>query len=664
MRSPIFPKLILTLNVLMIFSWNAVADLPDLNISRILVNPFIVTQTFTPDACEVVEGCVLPGTRRLLKFGTLTQNIGTGNLYLGSPIGNPLFHFHTCHGHYHFEQFAEYRLLNSAGGLTSTGNKAGFCLEDFFPVVHIEDPVAIYDCNNQGIQAGWADYYGAEIPCQWIDITDVPPGVYTLEQEIDPARLIAESDESNNITRMTVAIDAPCITPPRNDNFSSAQLVSGATAFILAGNSCASKEPGEPLHAGNAGGHSCWYRWMAPATGPVVISTEGSTFDTLLAVYLGNDLSALSLEASNNDDGDDRISRVSFDATAGLEYSIAIDGYNGTRPETAGGSTGGLLLSINPALFAQPGFEAISFVPDTGMHFSLNGAPGDHYEVQSSANLDTWSVVGKVANVTGTVPFTDPDVSNEARRYYRALLTPSVAVPAAGAQVALVGVSEQAWRASDVWVPATQSRTVAGAKSLLTLGCWWDASYLNPSSLPADTNGQFSAAAAPGFDPLGYPVQLQVAYQVPAAPGSHTVTPPVIGGSGDGFFLLLEVTGLASASPVRDSGRARNWHSFFGNGDPNTIESITVSTDGESAQGADLAVAVFVMDNNSNPDINISLPAGWTSLGFNDVVVDNIGYRACYKLVTTPGKQTVTCSWTDGSTFVAEAAIVVFKARE
>ena len=42
-------------------------------------------------------------------------------------------------------------------------------------------------CSDQGIQAGWADVYGAHLDCQWIDVTDVPAGIYTLEIEVNPA---------------------------------------------------------------------------------------------------------------------------------------------------------------------------------------------------------------------------------------------------------------------------------------------------------------------------------------------------------------------------------------------------------------------------------------------------------------------------------------------
>ena len=48
---------------------------------------------------------------------------------------------------------------------------------------------------------------------------------------------------------------------------------------------------------------------------------------------------------------------------------------------------------------------------------------GMAFEVQASIDLKQWSPVSTVTNLTGTLEFTDPDVANESRRFYRALLT-------------------------------------------------------------------------------------------------------------------------------------------------------------------------------------------------------------------------------------------------
>ena len=89
---------------------------------------------------------------------------------------------------------------------------------------------------------------------------------------------------------------------PANNNFSAAQTISGASGSTTGTNVGANKEPGEPNHAGNKGGASVWYSWTAPQTGPVTISTFGSSFDTLLGVYTGSSVSSLTTIASNDDD--------------------------------------------------------------------------------------------------------------------------------------------------------------------------------------------------------------------------------------------------------------------------------------------------------------------------------------------------------------------------
>ena len=76
---------------------------------------------------------------------------------------------------------------------------------------------------------------------------------------------------------------------PGGSTFSSRPGISGASGRVTGSNVGASKEFGEPNHAGNTGGASVnWWSWTAPATGTVTFDTQGSDFDTLLAVYRGS----------------------------------------------------------------------------------------------------------------------------------------------------------------------------------------------------------------------------------------------------------------------------------------------------------------------------------------------------------------------------------------
>ena len=112
-------------------------------------------------------------------------------------------------------------------------------------------------------------------------------------------------------------------SPPANDNFNTAQILTGVTAMALTNTTGATKQSGEPNHAGNAGGSSVWYRWTAPATGTWSLDTIGSTFATLLGVYTGNAVNSLSPVASTTNNA------LTFNAAAGVTYQIAVDGFNG-----------------------------------------------------------------------------------------------------------------------------------------------------------------------------------------------------------------------------------------------------------------------------------------------------------------------------------------------
>jgi hypothetical protein len=136
---------------------------------------------------------------------------------------------------------------------------------------------------------------------------------------------IAVDGFSGAIGNFELAIDF--LDPPPNDNFASAQTLSGFNAAATGDNFDATIQPGEPAHFPGGPFASVWYSWTAPGSGQVTIDTCGSDFDTVLAVYTGNAVNALAPIASNDDACGSGQSRVSFAATAGTTYRIAVDGY-------------------------------------------------------------------------------------------------------------------------------------------------------------------------------------------------------------------------------------------------------------------------------------------------------------------------------------------------
>lgn len=128
---------------------------------------------------------------------------------------------------------------------------------------------------------------------------------------------------------------AAAVTAPANDNFTNAIALSGTNVVTSGRNLGATAEAGEPSHAGHAATNSVWWNWTAPATGLVAVNTVGSDFDTLLAIYTGNAVNALTPVASDDQSGGNNTSALNFNATGGVTYRIAVDGYAGAAGNIA-----------------------------------------------------------------------------------------------------------------------------------------------------------------------------------------------------------------------------------------------------------------------------------------------------------------------------------------
>jgi Lysyl oxidase len=227
--------------------------LPDLIVdAKSTQNNWIVRVEDLPaDFCSVVEGGVTPGTHTILRFTVTTPNIGKGDVFIGSPLkhmdpngdGNfadsdGLFEFATCHQHFHFQHYATYKLIGADGHVWKAA-KRGFCMLDIDPYnTQNGDGTWTYrNCGNltadgfQGISSGWSDTYVFKLGGQYfvLDGGDnqpvVPPGVYTIEVEVNPAyapthgqcprvkdpltglcHQFAETNYANNVGRATVII--------------------------------------------------------------------------------------------------------------------------------------------------------------------------------------------------------------------------------------------------------------------------------------------------------------------------------------------------------------------------------------------------------------------------------------------------------------------------
>jgi hypothetical protein len=172
----------------------------------------VITRFFPPDHCAVVEGATQPGTRRLLRFDTVIANLGDTDLVIGDPAAPepPLqpddFEYSPCHDHYHFTGFAEYELRDSTGAVVGLGHKQAFCLVDSLRYAS-GSTTGAFDCDFQGISSGWADLYDRTLDGQWVDVTGVAPGNYTLVITVDAADEFPEGlDLYANVAMVPVTI--------------------------------------------------------------------------------------------------------------------------------------------------------------------------------------------------------------------------------------------------------------------------------------------------------------------------------------------------------------------------------------------------------------------------------------------------------------------------
>ena len=164
---------------------------------------------------------------------------------------------------------------------------------------------------------------------------------------------------TDSVSGTKVAGYSITVSAVTNDNFANRTPITSTLVTITATNVGATKEAGEPNHANNSGGKSVWWTWTAPSAGSVLIDTIGSTFNTILGIYTGSSVSALTAVASDDDSGGNVTSMVTFNAVSGTTYQIAVDGYNG--------ASGNISLFLD--LF--PGHESADAQPEHVGHGAL-----------------------------------------------------------------------------------------------------------------------------------------------------------------------------------------------------------------------------------------------------------------------------------------------------
>jgi hypothetical protein len=130
-----------------------------------------------------------------------------------APVGQLDYDSLPGHEHWHFQQFAQYSLLNATMTKTIVSTKTGFCLAPTDPI-NLAGQGAVWQpgvigletaCGNQNsiwtretLDAGWGDTYGQWLPGQAFDVTHLPDGHYFVKIEANPDGHLYERDMTNN----------------------------------------------------------------------------------------------------------------------------------------------------------------------------------------------------------------------------------------------------------------------------------------------------------------------------------------------------------------------------------------------------------------------------------------------------------------------------------
>ncbi len=215
------PALVIALALLGLSSAASAQLLPDLVPE---VSDVRVEFGGTVAAGDVAEGCAGATTGRdLVRLSLTTRNIGPGAETLGDPMcpacethpgavcGNPDFICSPAggHNHVHYQNFLRYEIVDPSGVVAAVGGKRSFCLAES---MCLNEGAFHHGCGNQGLDPGCSDTYSYYLGCQYVDVTDVPDGTYSLRVTVDPLQQIDEASEDNNVIEEPVLIMRELLT--------------------------------------------------------------------------------------------------------------------------------------------------------------------------------------------------------------------------------------------------------------------------------------------------------------------------------------------------------------------------------------------------------------------------------------------------------------------
>jgi hypothetical protein len=233
---------------------------------------------------QLEAGPVDTGGGKQQVFQRVFNSDGTSSLFFAG-----WFEWHNGHNHFHFDDYALYTLqpVNAAGASSRTGAKTTFCVMDTTKIngaLAGAPTNAVYStCGNQiqGMSIGWGDTYGAHLAGQELDFTGNPDGLYQVRIEIDPKKVMVESNKNDNVSCALINVARPNVTV-LDASGSCSTVASISPASAAAGTSVQVTITGYGFTAGMAvnleGGNG-----PRPVASNVQLATDTDGLDTLTA---------------------------------------------------------------------------------------------------------------------------------------------------------------------------------------------------------------------------------------------------------------------------------------------------------------------------------------------------------------------------------------------
>jgi len=275
--------------------------------------------------------------------------------------------------------------------------------------------------------------------------------------------------------------------------------------------------------------NTVWYTFTPAATGEFKISTPGSSFDTVLAVYVGSSVNALTQIACSDDiSSQDRTSRIVVNLNQGQTYRIQVGGFYGSSQ----GWFGNYKLRI----------EATSLPPAM---VSLN-SPANNASVDDTTPLLLWNASAGAATywveVDNNLDFSSPEFVSSGVVPTSVTVSPALLSGLYYWRVRAVNLNNQqsAWSVARQFTigilltPANQSKLVTNSPSLNPQFSWNPVAGAVGYRLEIDDNPAFSSPEPPIDLPAdqttynGAPLSQGIYYwRINTNIGSGFVTSPV-----------------------------------------------------------------------------------------------------------------------------------------